>query len=46
MDVLENTRMDLDALRKKDLFIYFWLHWAFSSCGDWGLLFVMGLGLH
>ena len=31
----------------KDLFVYFWLHWlfvvharAFSSCGEWGLLFV------
>ena len=32
-------------------FIYFWLHWvfiaawAFSSCGEWGLLFVAVHGL-
>ena len=36
----------LSLKKKKDLFIYFWLHWASSSCGDWGLLFVKGLGLH
>ena len=34
------------------LFIYFWLHWVFvaacglfSSCGEWGLLFVAVRGL-
>ena len=33
------------------LFIYFWLHWvfiaawAFSSCSEWGLLFVAVHGL-
>ena len=33
------------------LFIYLWLHWvfiaarAFSSCGEWGLLFVAVRGL-
>ena len=33
------------------LFIYFWLHWViiamrdFSSCGEWGLLFIVKPGL-
>ena len=27
------------------LFIYFWLRWAFSSCGELGLLFVAVRGL-
>ena len=31
------------------LFIYLWLRWvfaqAFSSCGDWGLLFIVVRGL-
>ena len=37
---------------KINLFIYFWLHWVFvavrglfSSCSEWGLLFVAVRGL-
>ena len=46
--ILNSSRSNKDRLLLNFiLFIYFWLHWvfvaawAFSSCGEWGLLFVV-----
>ena len=47
LHIFAKTCYFLPFKRKFIYFIYFWLHWVFvavrgpSSCGEWGLLFVV-----